>query len=65
MSAFREWFEAQHGPRTGNPTMSDADLRNRIEAGKIAKRELRSREEWDRRQTSALYAWQIPDEDKK
>lgn len=65
MSAFVQWFEAQHGPRTGSPMVSDADLRERIEAGRIAKRELRSREEWDRRQTSALYAWQIRDDDKK
>lgn len=62
---FATWFKEQHGARTLIPEISDADLRKRIEDGQAAKRELRHRIDWDRRQTSALYAWQIRDDDKK
>jgi hypothetical protein len=64
MSAFAEWFEAQHGPRQKNgPTgsvagYSDDELEMAASRGAAAADELRRRKLWDEKRTSALYAWQ-------
>lgn len=65
MSAFENWFIAQHGPRTRCPDLSDDDLSSRIAMGKMAEAEAAKRALWDDRRTSALYAWQVKDQDKK
>lgn len=59
MSAFQEWFEAQHGRRRPHANAdSDDILRQKIHVGEMAARELKRRQEWDSRKESALYAWQ-------
>jgi hypothetical protein len=64
-SAFATWFRLQHGTRaTWLPTVSDRELRRRIVAGQRAQDELRIRLEWDRRETSALYAWQASERER-
>lgn len=60
-SRFSEWFEQQHGPRERGGLMancSDAELKMEAMRGEAAMAELRRREAWDEKQTSALYAWQ-------
>lgn len=64
MSAFDKWFIAQHGPRTQAADLSDDDLSSRVAAGKMAEVEAARRALWDERRTSALYAWQVKDQDK-
>ena len=65
MSAFADWFERQHGQRKRSGpdgsvvNFSDADLRMAISLGAAAADELRRRELWDERRTSALYAWNV------
>lgn len=58
-SAFTDWFVAQHKSRTygGMPNHSDQQLRDMVQAGKVADRVLACRELWDEKQQSALYAW--------
>jgi hypothetical protein len=60
MSAFETWFTAQHGPRnaSGLQTRTDEELKDMVQAGKVAERALAARERWDAREESALYAWQ-------
>ena len=59
-SEFDEWFVAQHRPRTysGMPKHTDQQLRDMVQAGRVAERVLACRELWDEKHTSALYAWQ-------
>lgn len=60
MSRFAEWFKAQHGERE-SPQFAATDdnvLRVMIEGGQSARDELRRRQEWDGKHTSALWAWQ-------
>lgn len=59
-SEFAEWFSSQHGDRlrSGMPNQTDQQLRDMVQAGKVAERVLACRELWDEKQTSALYAWQ-------
>jgi len=64
MSAFEDWFVAQHGPRDSD-ARNDADLSLAVVAGERAARELRRRTEWDARRESALYAWQVNTHDRK
>ena len=56
MSEFDDWFRRQHGARNLT-SASDDELRERIIAGQQAEAELRRRQSWDERRTSALYAW--------
>lgn len=62
-SEFMEWFVAQHKPRTngGMPNHNDQQLREMVQAGRVAERVLAFRELWDEKQKSALYAWQARD----
>lgn len=62
-SAFLKWFTKQHGERTEHPfkKCSDNALRNVIKQGLLAAEELKSRELWDARLQSSLYAWQVKD----
>ena len=62
-SEFLEWFEAQHKTRTssGMPNQSDQQLREMVQAGRVAERVLACRELWDEKQQSALYAWTARD----
>jgi hypothetical protein len=62
---FEEWFKKQHGPRVRwKPQTSDHDLAEMVELGQMADRELRDRQDWDHRNSSARYAWNIKDEQK-
>jgi hypothetical protein len=63
MSAFETWFIAQHGRR---PCTEEEDMRLRcaMETGDNARATLQAAHEWDVRFTSALYAWQIKDDEK-
>ena len=56
---FAVWFEAQHMHRmaSGMPTHSDQQLRDMVQAGRVADRVLACRELWDEKRQSALYAW--------
>jgi len=60
MSKFMDWFVAQHGKRERDiySKTDDEMLRIRINTGEAARDELRRRQLWDGKQTSALYAWQ-------
>lgn len=60
MSAFMRWFVEQHKPRadSGMPNHTDQQLRDIVQAGRVAERVLACRELWDEKQQSALYAWQ-------
>ena len=62
-SEFMEWFVAQHKPRTdsGMPKHSDQQLRDMVQAGRVAERVLACRELWDDKKQSALYAWTARD----
>ena len=62
-SEFLAWFIAQHGARERGvmADKSDDELNCMIHDGKLAAMVLQSREEWDARQQSALYAWQARD----
>ena len=59
-SEFVDWFRAQHGNRPGSniPTwklLEDVELaRRKLRSAEIL---LAAREEYDARETSALYAW--------
>jgi hypothetical protein len=65
-SHFLDWFVQQHGPRERLfAHLSDDDLREFIEDGKRAAAILYHREVWDEKRTSALYAWNLSDKDKK
>jgi len=59
-SEFFEWFVEQHKERTksGMPQHSDQQLRDIVQAGRVADRVLACRELWDEKQQAALYAWQ-------
>lgn len=61
---FDEWFVAQNGKRE-LCDKSDQELADDMVRGKIAEREIDRRGLWDERRRVALYAWQVPDEDKK
>lgn len=64
---FSDWFIAQHGPRErSGPTgsvvnYSDDELKIAASRGEAAAAELKRRELWDEKRTSALYAWQVDD----
>ena len=60
-SAFRVWFEAQHGKRPNIGNVTDDNLREMITLGDGAARELHSRILYDAKRTSAMYAWQAKD----
>lgn len=62
-SEFLKWFTAQHGARErdGLPGHTDVQLQAMVNAGKEAERLLSSRERWDERRQSALYAWTARD----
>ena len=60
---FKEWFEKQHGKRPRIKKCSDKDLLEIINYGNDAKSELEKREKYDAMLKSALYAWQMKDED--
>lgn len=62
-SKFERWFAAQHGPRRKSPE-TDAELQDKIAAGRLAAIELERRRLWDEKRESALYAWQIRDAQK-
>jgi len=64
MSAFEDWFVAQHGNRN-HDGRDDKELSLAVVAGERAARELRRRTEWDARRESALYAWQVNTPDRK
>ena len=64
MSAFARWFREQHGDRESVPETDDT-LRLLVSAGERARAELERRRDWDARHTSALYAWQIKDSNKR
>lgn len=59
-SEFLKWFVAQHKARTnsGMPNHTDQQLRDMVQAGRVAERVLACRELWDEKQQAALYAWQ-------
>ncbi len=64
---FQEWFIAQHGPR---PDKIDLGLlRDRIESQHAILANdrilLRRLENWELSRTSALYAWNLKDGDKR
>ena len=63
-SKFGEWFRAQHGARPGG-IVTDEALLERVRAGQLAEGILASREKWDARFQSALYAWQVDDAGKR
>lgn len=55
---FDEWFIAEHGPREQDfDGKSDGDLLKLIHHMEAAESEFRSRKDWDRRKTSARWAW--------
>jgi hypothetical protein len=58
-SEFLKWFIEQHKARhnSGMPNHTDQQLRDMLQAGKVAERVLACRELWDEKQQSALYAW--------
>jgi len=60
-SLFSDWFIEQHGPRERKEpnglVVDDDSLRAAIRHGEAAAEELRRREFWDAKRTSALYAW--------
>ena len=58
MSDFALWFVQQHKARTasGMPTHTDQQLRDMVQAGRVADRVLACRELWDDKRKSALYA---------
>ena len=58
-SEFLAWFTAQHKPRTdsGMPNHTDQQLRDMVNAGRVAQHVLECRELWDEKRQSALYAW--------
>lgn len=60
MSAFENWFIAQHGGRPA-PDLSEEDLRERVRRGREAESILDARTDWDHRRQSALYAWSAKD----
>ena len=62
-SEFMEWFVAQHKPRndSGMPNHTDQQLRDMVQAGRVADRVLACRELWDEKRQSALYAWTARD----
>lgn len=63
---FDVWFTAQHGKRTFYfPNENDKSLEEWIGQGERARKELQHRMRWDDKRTSALYAWQINDREKK
>ncbi len=62
-SDFEAWFRDQHGLRlrSGMPNHTDQQLRDMVQAGRVAERVLACRELWDEKHTTALYAWQARD----
>ena len=66
-SSFDRWFVEQHGPRPSDVPLHEIQVQVRLARMSLAKDEARLRllEEWEARRTSALYAWQIKDEDKR
>lgn len=64
---FDRWFKAQHGPRP--VSMSAELLIDRVKSLRIMlandERDLAALESWEARRTSALYAWQIKDTEKR
>ncbi len=64
-SAFRAWFEAQHGKRPNTGNMTDDKLRKMMLLGEGAGREMYSRKIYDAKWQSALYAWTAKDVSEK
>ena len=62
-SAFLLWFRAQHGPRPGG-AVSDDNLADLVRQGETARAVLQLRNAYDRQEQSALYAWQVKDDQK-
>lgn len=62
-SAFLLWFRAQHGPRPGG-AVSDDNLADLVRQGETARAVLQLRSAYDRQEQSALYAWQVKDDQK-
>lgn len=60
-SAFRAWFEAQHGKRPNIGNLTDEQLREHMLLGEGAEREIYARKIYDAKQQSALYAWTAKD----
>lgn len=64
---FSDWFVEQHGPRSRRgpsgsvANCSDDELKMAVSRGEAAAAELKRRELWDEKRTSALYAWQVDD----
>lgn len=76
-SAFKDWFEKQFGARV--PSLrggfcsglgcealrkTDHELRQDIQRGFHAEKELAARAAWDNLYNGALYAWNVKDESK-
>ena len=65
---FERWFCLQHGPRPGgNATTGDLieEVRRSQYAYNKAVSELEARHRWEERRTSARYAWNLKDAEKK
>jgi hypothetical protein len=60
---FSEWFEAQFGPRSKDPTQ-DYVLKQRAMDGDLAQSEINRREQWDRQRQAAHYAWYANENEK-
>jgi hypothetical protein len=65
---FADWFREQHGKRFVNDQLArrtDDELRQIVQGGIEAQRELDERRLWEARRTSALWAWSVNDADKQ
>lgn len=65
MSAFDNWFSRQHGPRELMSKKPDAELVDLMSRGDAARVEYEARKLWDNKRSSALYGWNVKDDDKK
>lgn len=65
---FDRWFRRQHGPRPGG-NVSTAELGQRLADATVKLSDARgvyqARRQYEARETSALYAWQIGDSQKR
>lgn len=62
---FKQWFEEQCGKRPRKMQLSDERLIDYIQTGINAHKELTDRLQYDAMFKSALYAWQIKDQEKE